>query len=251
MGEVHLPDIKLKLWTAMREDLVRHIPELEETDILLCPICCRALKFEKFSLEHILPQQAVKHDPAVVREAIIKNERSGLGLLCSETLVVGGKPYANGCNSWKGRNFDGCLTDLLKPGLFPRRFSDAHIISFLVVGYLGLFRQFGYRVALTPGGLAVRNQFFNPRAFTKHLPITSQMVLRGEPHTEYKAETQAYWSDPVKIYVDGARGKATIVIRNYSVILSLSHDPTIPLATTLAYAPQKHVFRPDLRLAYQ
>lgn len=251
MGDVQLPDIKLKLWTAMREDLVRLMPTFQDADTLLCPICCRPLRFEKFSLEHILPQQAVRNDPAGVREAVVKNDRSGLGLLCSETMVIGGKPYGNGCNSWKGRHFDGHLTDLLKPGPFPKRFSDAHIIALLVVGYLALFKQFGYRVALTAGGLAMRNQFFNPRTFTKHLPTTSQMVLRGDPQREYRAETAAYWSDPLRVHVDGARGKATVVVRNYSVILPLSHDPTIPLATTLAYAPQRHVFRPDLRLAFR
>lgn len=249
MSDVQLPDLKLKLWTMLRADLVQYVPAFEYGDTLLCPICCRALKYEKFSLEHILPQQAVKLDPFDVRDAIIKNERSGLTLLCSETLIVGKKSYPNGCNGWKGRNFDGRISDLLKPGPFPRQFSDTHIIAFLVVGYLGLFKQYGYRVALTESGLIARNQFFNPKGFTKHLPITSQMVLRADPLTHYKPDTHAYWSDPVKVYADAT--KATIAIRNYSVILPLSHDPKIPLSRSLAYAPRKHVFRPDPRLAFQ
>ncbi|TIW68542.1 MAG: hypothetical protein E5V60_04490 [Mesorhizobium sp.] len=249
MSDVQLPDLKFKLWTMLREDLVQYVPAFEDADTLLCPICCRPLRYEQFSLEHILPQQAMKLDPTDVRNAIIKNERSGLTLLCSETLIVGNKSYAKGCNGWKGRNFDPHISDLLKRGPFSIQFADTHIIALLVVGYLGLFKQYGYRVALTDSSLVLRNQFFNPRRFTKHLPLKSQMVLSGDPHTQYGPETHAYWSDPVKVYVDAT--KATIAIRNYSVILSLSYDPTIPLARTLAYAPRKHVFRPDLRLAFQ
>lgn len=248
MGDIQLPELKFKIWTVMREDLAQYVPAFKNTDTLLCPICCRSLKFEKFSLEHILPQQVVKLDPVSVRKILTKNERSGLTLLCSETLVVDGKSYANGCNGWKGRNFDTRVNELLNSVDFPRLFSDTHIIAFLIVGFLGLFKQYGYRVALTESGLAVRNQFFNPRRFTKHLPLTSRMALRGEPRKAYIPDMHAYWSDPVKVYVEGR--KATIVIRNFSVILPLSHDPTIPLAKTLAYAPPKHVFRPDLRLAF-
>lgn len=153
----------------MREDLVQYVPALEDADTLLCPICCRPLRYEQFSLEYILPQQAVKLDPADVRNAIIKNERSGLTLLCSETLIVGNKSYAKGCNGWKGRNFDTRISDLLKRGPFSIQFTDMHIIALLVLGYLGLFKQYGYRVALTESSLVVRNQFFNPRRFNNRI----------------------------------------------------------------------------------
>lgn len=249
MSDVLLPDLKLKLWTMLRNDLMQYVPAFRETDTLLCPICCRSLRYQQFSIEHILLQQAVERDPADARTAITKNERSGVTLLCSEKLIVNGRPYANGCNGWKGRNFDNKISNLLHRGLPSIQFTDTHIIALLVVGYLGLFKQYGYRVALIQSGLLVRNQFFNPHRFTKHLPVTSQMVLCGDPHTQYGPDTHGFWSDPVKVFVDAT--KATIVIRNYSIVLPLSHDPTIPLARTLAYAPSKHVFRPDLRFAFK
>lgn len=249
MQSIDLPDQKMKLWTAMREDLMLYLPAFRDNDKLICPICCRSLKYEQFSVEHILPQQAVKTDPSDVQAAIVKNVRSGLTLLCSETLTVNGKAHAKGCNGWKGRHFDSHIATLFKPGPFPSQFSDGHIIAFLMVGYLGLFKQYGYRVALTEGGLVLRNQFFNPRRFTKNLPITSQMVLRADPRTKYSSEAHAYWSEPVKVYSEGRR--ATVLIRNYSAILTLSHDPTIPIARNLSYVPGKYAFRPDLRLAFQ
>lgn len=248
MSDVNLPDLKLKLWTTMREDLFRHVPALQDSTKLLCPICCRALDYEKFSLEHILPQQAVKQDPRSVRDAINKNERSGLTLLCRERLIIKGSHYENGCNGWKGRNYDARISDLLNRSDDSFQFSDGHLIALLTVGYLGLFKKYGYRVGLTESGLRLRNQFFNPRRFTKHLPLESQMVLSGKPETNYLPDRHTYWSDPVKIYVDADR--ATIVIRNYSILLPLSFDPRIPLVKTLAYAPRKHIFRPDLRLAF-
>lgn len=249
MSDVDRPDYKRTIWTTMREDLVRHVPAFEDDERLLCPICCRALGYDKFSIEHILPKQAVRHDPPDVREALSVNERSSLTLLCSETLVVNGKPYPKGCNGWKGRNFDPRIADLIKAVSFPSRFSDGHIIAFLAVGYLGIFQRYGYRVALTTGGLILRNQFFNPNRFTKNLPMTSQMILRADPRRVYAEDARQYWSTPVNVVVEGKR--ATVVIRNYSATIPLSHDPTSPISTTLPYAPQKYVFRPDLRTAFR
>ena len=55
MGDVRLPDLKFKLWTMMRDDLVQYVPAFRDADTLLCPLCCRPLKYEQFSVEHILP----------------------------------------------------------------------------------------------------------------------------------------------------------------------------------------------------
>ena len=232
----------------MREDLVQYVPAFRDMDTLLCPICCRALTFDKFSVEHIIPQQAVKLDPISVKKVLTKNERSGVTLLCSENIIVGGKNFSKGCNGWKGRNFDTQLKDLLNSGDLPRNVSDGHIIAVLTVGYLGLFKQYGYRAALTQSARVLRNQFFNPKKFTKHLPLVSQMLLKGDPQEVYNPNMDGYWSEPVQVHV--VEKKATIIIRNYFVNLPLSHDPTVPLAKTLLYAPSRYVFRPDLRLAF-
>jgi hypothetical protein len=248
MSEIDLPDTKRLLWTEMRADLVKYVPWFADNELLLCPICCRALKFEQFSLEHVIPQQAVNSDPLEVRQAISKGQRSGLTLLCKETIIVDGKSFPNGCNGWKGRHFDKKIGETLRLGGMPRHFSNVHLIAFLMVGYLGLFLRYGYRVALVESGLVLRNQFFNPTRFTKQMPTTSQMVLCGEPIKSLDSTSHSYWSDPVKIVVTGR--KATIVIRNYSVMLTLSEDPNIPLAIHLAYVPRRHAFRADLRLAF-
>lgn len=247
MGDILLPDVKRKLWTLMSEDLAQYAPAFYGAELLLCPVCCRALRYEQFSLEHILPQQAVKNDPADVRDVINKNQRSGLTLLCKETIIVGNRSFPNGCNGWKGRNFDARVSELLKPDPFPR-FTNTHTIALLVVGYLGLFKQYGYRVALTEDGLIARNQFFSHRRFVKKMPLTSQMVLRGSPKIEYDPSMHAYWSEPVQISVEN--GKAIISIRNQAVLLPLTSDPRVPIAKNLVYAPSKYVFRPDLRIAF-
>jgi hypothetical protein len=102
MSDVWQPDLKLKLWTNLRADLMQYVPAFAETDTLLCPMCCRELKYEQFSIEHIIPQQAAKLDPIGARTAVTKNERTGVTLLCSEKLIVNGKQYPKGCNGWKG-----------------------------------------------------------------------------------------------------------------------------------------------------
>lgn len=248
MKNVLIPDEKQKIWTQLRKDLMQYVPAFRLSDTLLCPLCCRSLRYEQFSVEHILPQQAVKLDHDDVRRAIPKNERSGLTLLCNETLIINGKLYPKGCNSWKGRHYDSKIKDILHRSFQSFKFTNTHIISLLMVGYLGLFKQYGYQVALIESGVIIRNQFFNPRRFTKHIPLNSQMVLAADILPQYGPDTHDFWSDPVKVSVDATT--ATIAIRNCSVILPLSRDPTVPLAKTLIYAPRKYVLRPDLRLAF-
>lgn len=249
MSDVFLADTKMKLWTSLRSDLVKIAPWFADTDTLLCPVCCRQLKYNNFSVEHVIPQQALANDPEDVRALITKNERSGLTLLCSEPFIMRGKPVrGNGCNGWKGKHFDQSIRTLLKAGSLPEPFTDRHIIALLMVGYLGLFRRFGYRVALTQSGLIFRNQFFNPHRFTPTLPLRSQMLLKGDGLSQYDASAHNYWSVPVSIEVKG--NVAYVVIRNYSVILTLSEDPTVPIPHTLAYVPPRYRFRPNLTVAF-
>lgn len=249
MSDVFLADTKMKLWTSMRSDLVKIAPWFGDTDTLLCPVCCRQLKYDNFSVEHVIPQQALANDPEDVRALITKNERSGLTLLCSEPFVMRGKPVrGNGCNGWKGKHFDPLIRTLIKAGPLPKTIANGHTIALLMVGYLGLFRRFGYRVALTQSGLIYRNQFFNPHDFTPALPLVSQILLSGDGLSKYDDSKHKYWSVPVSIEVKG--DVAYVIIRSHFVVLALSEDPTVPIPHILAYVPPRYRFRPNLTVAF-
>lgn len=247
---IDLPALNEKLWHRMRSDLKSLVPWFADNELLLCPACCRPLPFDEFSLEHIIPKQALGSDPLDVREAIPRNERSGMTLLCRRPLVIKGKKTpGHGCNSWKGKFYDAFLRDLLRPNLQTGRLNSRHQIALFSAGYLALFRQFGYQIALLPSGLLMRNQFFHPNSFLRDVPVTCQMVLAGEGLANYDEANRAYWSEPFKITVDGA--SAVITLRNMAFKLPLSRDPTLPLARALPYAPSKYAFRPDLRTAFE
>lgn len=101
MSDVLSASIKEKLWHAMRADLEQLLPQSASQNLLMCPACGRMLHFEDFSLEHLIPQQAVKRDPVAVRTNPMTpvNLRSGTLLLCQKPLYVNGrKVNAAGCN---------------------------------------------------------------------------------------------------------------------------------------------------------
>lgn len=246
MSMVDLPGLKHVLWHKMRDDLKSSVPWFNDNDLLLCPCCCRPLQFEDFSVEHIIPQQAVAGDPLEVRATIPQNARSGITLLCRKAIVFKGKSASkSGCNSWKGKFYDTCLRDLVQSGINSKRMTEQHQVALFSAGYLGLFQKFGYQVALSPSGVLMRRQFFNPRSFLKDIPISCQMMLTGDRLSNLDEGTRPYWADPFQITVD--KDTALIVVRNISFRLPLSRDPTVPFARVLPYAPQKYVFRPDLR----
>lgn len=242
---IDLPALKETLWHQMREDLGNLAPWFRDSELLLCPLCCRALRYDEFSLEHIIPQQALADDPPDVRRAVSKNERSGMTLLCRRPLIYKGKPVpGHGCNGWKGRYYDSFLREFMRPGASKSEgLSVRHQIAVFSVGFLALFRQFGYRTALSKGGLLARSQFFNPNRFLPEMPLSCQMMLTGDSLKAYDISRRTYWSDPFKITVES--GFALVVFRSTALRVPLSEDPTVPLARVLAYAPQKHTFRPD------
>ncbi|GJE57310.1 hypothetical protein [Methylobacterium thuringiense] len=249
MGEIDLPGLKDRLWHKMRDDLVSLVPWFADNDLLLCPTCCRAFKYEGFSLEHIIPQQALAEDPALARAAVPKNERSGMTLLCNRTLVFEKKSIpGQGCNNWKGKHYDRFIREALRPDVLKKQFHARHHMALVAAGYLGLFREYGYQIALLPTGLLMRMQFFNPNSFLKEFPVGYQMVLTGEGRAEYDEEARAYWSEPFKTSID--RDVAHVVMRNFSIMLPLSRDPKAPLARALRYAPPRFKFRPDLTTAF-
>ncbi|MGA9600860.1 MAG: hypothetical protein WBS22_11535 [Methylocystis sp.] len=249
MNMIDLPALKAILWHEMRDDLKSLVPWFAHNDLLLCPACCRPLPFDEFSLEHIIPRQALACDPLDVRAAIPQNERSGMTLLCRRRLVFkGNKLPVHGCNSWKGKFYDPFLRDLIGADFRRSRITSRHQVALFSAGYLGLFREFGYQIPLLPSGRLMRNQFFHPNTFLREVPVTSQLILAGSGLSNYEEANRAYWSEPFKITVD--RNSAFIALRNMSFKLPLSRDPALPLARTLPYAPSKYAFRPDLTTVF-
>ena len=249
MAEIDLPGLKERLWHTMRDDLVSLVPAFADNNLLLCPTCCRALKYEEFSLEHIIPQQALAEDPVLARAAVPKNERSGMTLLCSRSLVFRNKSIpGHGCNSWKGSHYDRFIREALQPDFLKKQFHSRHHMALVAAGYLGLFRKHGYQIALLPSGLIMRRQFFNPNSFIKEFPIRYQMALTGEARVDYDEDARTYWSEPFKVNAEG--DTAYVVMRNFSISLPLSRDPKAPFARALPYAPPQYKFRPDFTTAF-
>jgi hypothetical protein len=69
-----IPGLKEILWHQMRDDLKVYMPQVADTNLLMCPTCCRFIPIEDFSIEHVIPKQSLKDDSAIVREAIPTNQ---------------------------------------------------------------------------------------------------------------------------------------------------------------------------------
>ncbi|WJR66400.1 hypothetical protein QTA58_19605 [Neorhizobium sp. CSC1952] len=250
MKQIDIPAQKEILWHRLRTDLKSLVPRFDNDDLLLCPTCCRPLGFDEFSVEHIVPKQALRCDPANVRQAIPQNERSGLTLLCQKPLVIKGKRVpGHGCNSWKGKHFDPSLRELLGADFQKARINTRHQVSLYSAGYLALFRQFGYQISLSPAGLLSRRQFFFPNTFLPDVPLNCQMILAGERRSEFNEDEKAYWCEPFNIKIDDQT--ALVVLRNMGFRVPISRDPTQPLARILPYLPSKFKFRPDLTTVFE
>ena len=105
MAEVMTASIQDQLWHKMRQDLAKFVPEINSNQLLMCCACGRFLPQEDFDLEHLIPQQALKQDPDIVRTNPItsKNTRARNLLLCKKSLKIKGNVvYRNGCNSLEG-----------------------------------------------------------------------------------------------------------------------------------------------------
>ena len=249
MTDIDLPGVKEMLWYKMHADLKSLVPWFADYELLLCPTCFRPVKFDEFSLEHIIPKQALADDPKDVREAVTRNQRSGLTLLCRRPLILKGKPInGNGCNSWKGHFFDAAARELLNSPPSNIDFTLRHQVSMFAIGYLALFRKYGYRVPLSSSGLLMRKQFFSPNVFLKEIPGRCQMILSAPPLAGFNNQKKAYWDEPFKINIE--RGAAFVVIRSMSFCLPLSDDPTIPIARILPCVPPRYKFRPDLKTVF-
>ncbi|HXA21457.1 MAG TPA: hypothetical protein VNW90_04095 [Acetobacteraceae bacterium] len=175
--------IRETLWHRMRHDLTKYIPEVIGTQFLMCCACGHFLPQGCFDLEHLIPQQALRQDPGLVRTnpSTPANIRAGNLLLCKKPLKHKGTTvYANGCNSWKGRFYDRPISELVSgKALQGDGCTQVHIIAALSLGYLAMVAQFGYVVTLMQSGLLMREQFFSLYKFHPAMPGRSHMLLGG------------------------------------------------------------------------
>jgi hypothetical protein len=245
------PSIKERLWHKMRTDLAKFVPETSDNQLLMCCACGRFLPQEHFDLEHLVPRQALRTDPLEVRNnpATPGNVRSGNLLLCKKPLLYKNSPlYNNGCNSWKGRFYDGPISDIFSGRTTPTRSTriyNTHIIGSLMLGYLAMVAEYGYIITLMQSGLLLREQFFNPHKFRPSLDARSQMLLVGAPFT---AADEGVWSKPFSFAFE--RGACLVTARNYVITVPVSQNPFAPIARNLKIVPSRFKMRPDFRTAF-
>ena len=250
MSDLLTASIKDKLWHTTREDLAHYAPWILESQQLMCCACGRFLQREDFTLEHLIPQQALKLDPAAVRSNpdTPVNVRAGNLLLCKKPLKHNGTMiYPLGCNSWKGKSYDKAISELLSEKAYrPTSATQVHVIAGLCLGYLTMVAEFGYRVVLMPSGLLMREQFFNPRRFHTAMPMMSQMLLGGSvagtPHDD------PMWANPFSFSFQ--EGDCMVGMRNFVATVPVSQDPRQPIARHLKIVPARYKLRPDFRAVF-
>jgi hypothetical protein len=198
----------------------------------------------RVSLEHIIPQQAVDDDHKTARDAVTRNQRAGLTPLWGKRLVVKDNFIVEkGCSSWKGKHFDRFSRQVLRREPYKMAFTSRHRVAMFILGYLALFRKYGYRISLSRSRLLMRNQFFNPNSFLEGVPAKCLAIFTGPTLSEFDDNIKSYWDEPFRISV--SEGFAMVSVRSVAFWLPLSDDPTTPLAARLRYAPPRHKFRPD------
>ena len=248
MSDLMGASIKEKLWHKMRGDLADYVPEISGNQLLMCCACGRFLPQECFDLEHLIPRQALKRDPEIVRHnpATSANVRSGNLLLCKKPLKHrGNKVYENGCNSWKGRFYDGPIAELLLGEAWqPQKSTQVHMIAALSLGYLAMVAEFGYRIVLMQSGLLMREQFFSPYKFHGAMPDRCQMLFGGG----IAPPDAPLWSRPFTFtFRDGV---CVITARSFGISVPVSQDPGLPIARHLRIVPAKFKLRPDFSTAF-
>lgn len=251
MSDLYKASIRDALWHKMRQDLAKFAPHITDDQLLMCCACGRLLPQDCFDLEHLVPQQAVKQDPAAVKANPLTpvNSRSGNLLLCKEPLRIKGKVfYRNGCNSWKGRVYDPVLNNLVAGnGLKAERCTQVHIIGALSLAYLAMVAEFGYIVTLMPSGRLMREQFFNPKKYHPAMPDRCQMILGGS--LPVKMPDARMWSNPF-FFSFATPDVCHVGIRNISVMVPISRDPRLPFSQHLRIVPGRYKLRPDFRTVF-
>ncbi len=245
------PSLKEKLWHQMREDLAKYVPATHSNSLLMCPACGRFLAQQDFTLEHLIPQQALADDPIPVKIQASANLRSGNLLLCKKPLKVGGRiVYPQGCNSWKGRSYDRCIREYLNGSAVSNSnkiVTMRHNIAIVCLAYLAMVREYGYQIALTASGNLLRRQFFEPNRFINGMPDRTQIILAAGP-VDYKEGALSFWTDPFHFKMD--QGFCVVTIKNIALALPLSRDPGIPIAQHLVIKPTRYILRPDFSTSF-
>ena len=247
----------------MRSDLISYVPEAEASRLLMCPACGRFLPAHDFSLEHIIPQQAVAEDPAIVREEISRNTRSGLTLLCRRPLSIKGSK--GGCNSWKGTHFDNALRQVVSGSLTRKqddRGRDRHCIAVMSAAYLAMFAKFGYKIVLMDSGVLLRQQFFLPDHCHTLMPDESRVLFSDQPpaysagadfwRTPFRFDFEKNWNPHGPWVPDTTAwpGYTRAEVRNTTAFVPTSLDPRLPLAQTALIVPSKYKMRPNFETAF-
>ena len=186
------------LWHEMRASQ-KAVCGFIEDDRLRCCICGRPLRRDDFSLEHIIPRQAVTDDPISVKTNMTVSLRSGHILLCRASLTVKGhRPQGNGCNGWKGGFYDPLIRKLSDRSILEWRqqeITEQVCIAAFAVAYLAMVARFGYQIVFTPAGVIARKQFLSPTCYLPALPLMSKIILTGLAPLPSK-ETLDFWSAP-------------------------------------------------------
>jgi hypothetical protein len=254
MAEIDMPSLKERLWQKMQGDLAQFIPEITERNRLMCCACGRFLSPEDFDVDHMIPRQTIKCDPEDVRNnpETPANVRAGNILLCTKPLHYrNSRIHNNGCNSWKGKYYDGPMTEIFtgKASKHPNKHTrNAHIIGGLMLAYLAMVAEFGYIVALMRSGLLLREQFFNPTRFHKALRTRFQVIFTGQPVFAGQppvAVDHPVWARPFTFKFEDQACRSTV--RNFVVSLPVSQNPTAPIAHHLRFVPQRYAFRPNFQ----
>ena len=250
--EILDPSLKERLWHAMRRDLASYIPQLRGNALLMCCACGRFLPQEHFSLEHIIPKQALAEQPAEVRKLLTANQRSGNILLCTKPLKIRGRVvYQNGCNSWKGRYYDTLIREVLNGTTLRnprRRVSNQTIIALLCMGYIAMVSRFGYRIALTEAGILCRRQFFMPNKFHPSMPLRFQFVIMAPP-IQFELEHLPWWETPFTLEV--TEDSCIFAIRSFGLHLPISRNPETPITKHVLFVPAKYTLRPDFSTMFE
>jgi hypothetical protein len=249
MSSLLLPSIPDFLWHRMRDDLAQFVPAIRSNGLLMCCVCGRFLPREDFDVDHLLPQQLLKLDPNAVRIATAKNIRSKNILLCKSPLKYrnGRKLYENGCNSWKGRYYDGPIRELATgKAMEPGRPTQRHTIAALCLAYLALVAEFGYLVALERSGLMMRQQFFNQDRFHPGLDAQYRILLSGKMPTDANSPL---WSNPFGFAFE--QGSCVVTVRNFAVRLPVTRDPRQSVVKHLKIVPHKFKLQPDFTVGFE
>ena len=245
VAEISLsPSYRERLFHILRGNLVCERPEYADREVILCPLCLRDLRFDDVrSVEHILPENALKDDPLFVRQVSL-SRRAGLTVLCRTSRAVGcGKDAPEGCNGWKGQAYDRLFKGMLAgQQIPPHKLTLRRKVAVLTMAYLAAFQRFGYGCILNDAFETVRCQADYPDR--KMTPWLDSVVINPRQH----ALNGQVWATssglPFVFGWHGVKGSALeVYFRRFRVLLPgghwlMHHDPDLLLPAVIAPPPE-------------